>query len=205
MSTFIPPTPAANKSAEQHQEPSEQDSFDHLLYKVLRLTSEQVQDLNDWMAHQGIPNVHEVIAQNFRKPHALEDRLKFITQGRTCYIQSNVMISLSSMIPYIKHCQYSAKRKYFGPFYYIQIDPQDYDEWRTSPPEVEIYFQTASNFGSPTTPRSTVSSEASESYINLTNFKKGLRGMQVPIPSSKTKGTTTLSFATSKQLKKAQG
>ena len=49
MSTLIPPTPAANKSAEQHQEPSEQDSFNHLLYKVLRLTSEQVQDLNDWM------------------------------------------------------------------------------------------------------------------------------------------------------------
>ena len=62
MSTFIPPTPAANKPAEQHQEPSEQDSFDHLLYKVLRLTSEQVQDLNGWMKHQGIPNVHEIIA-----------------------------------------------------------------------------------------------------------------------------------------------
>ena len=89
MSTFIPPTPAANKSAEQHQERSEQDSFNHLLYKVLRLTSEQVQDLNDWMAHQGIPNVHEVIAQNFRKPNALEDNLKFITQSKTCYIQSN--------------------------------------------------------------------------------------------------------------------
>ena len=102
MSTFIPPTPAANKSAEQHQEPSEQDSFNHLLYKVLRLTSEQVQDLNDWMEHRGIPNVHEVIAQNFRKPHALEDNLKFITQGKTCYIQSNVMISLSLMISYIK-------------------------------------------------------------------------------------------------------
>ena len=41
MSTFIPPTPAANKSAEPHEEP----------YKVLRLTSEQVQDLNDWMGH----------------------------------------------------------------------------------------------------------------------------------------------------------
>ena len=63
MSTFIPPTPAANKSAEKHQGPSEQDSFNHLLYKVLRLTSKQVQDLNDWMAHRGIPNVHEVIAQ----------------------------------------------------------------------------------------------------------------------------------------------
>ena len=55
MSTLIPPTPAANKSAEQHQEPSEQDSFNHLLYKVLRLTSQQVQDLNGWMKHQGIP------------------------------------------------------------------------------------------------------------------------------------------------------
>ena len=156
-------TRPANKSAEQHQEPSEQDSFNHLLYKVLRLTSEQVQDLNDWMAHRGIPNVIEVIAQNFRKPHALEDNLKFITQGKTCYIQSNVMISLSLMISYIKHHQYSAKSKYFGPFYYIQIDPQDYDEWRTSPPEEEIHFQTPSKFGSPTTPQSTVSSEASES------------------------------------------
>ena len=175
MSTFIPPTPAANKSAEQHEEPSEQDSFNHLLYKVLRMNSEQVQDLNDWMAHRGIPNVHEVIAQNFRKPHALEDNLKFITQGKTSYIQSNVMISLSLMISYIKHRQYSAKSKYFGPFYYIQIDPQDYDEWRTSPPEEEIHFQTPSKFGSATTPRSTVSSEASESYITLTNFKKGIK------------------------------
>ena len=51
MSTFIPPTPAANKSAELHEEPSEQDSFNHLLYKVLRLTSEQVQDLNGWVKH----------------------------------------------------------------------------------------------------------------------------------------------------------
>ena len=175
MSTFIPPTPAANKSAEQHEEPSEQDSFNHLLYKVLRLNSEQVQDLNDWMAHRGISNVHEVIAQNFRKPHALEDNLKVITQGKTSYIQSNVMISLSLMISYIKHCQYSAKSKYFGPFYYIQIDPQDYDEWHTSPPEEEIHFQTPSKFGSATTPRSTVSSEASESYITLTNFKKGIK------------------------------
>ena len=51
MSTLIPPTPATNKSADQHQEPAEQDSFNHLLYKVLRLTSEQVQDLNGWMEH----------------------------------------------------------------------------------------------------------------------------------------------------------
>ena len=89
MSTFIPPTPAAIKSAEQHEEPSEQDSFNHLLYKVLRLTSEQVQDLNYWMAHREIPNVHEVIAQNFRKPHALEDDLQFIREGNPCYIKSN--------------------------------------------------------------------------------------------------------------------
>ena len=140
MATLIPPTPAANKSTEPHQEPSEQDSFNHLLYKVLRLTSQQVQDLNGWMEHRGIPNVHEVIAQHFRKPHALEDNLKFITQGKTCYIQSNVMLSLSLMITYIRHRRYSTKSKYFGPFYYIQIDPQDYDEWRTTPPEEEIHF-----------------------------------------------------------------
>ena len=140
MSTLIPPTPAANKSAEQHQEPLEQDSFNHLLYKVPRLTSQQVQDLNGWMEHHGIPNVHEVIAQNYRKPHTLEDNLKFITQGKTSYIQSNVMLSLSLVITYIRHCQYSTKSKYFGPFYYIQIDPQDYDEWRVTPPEEEIHF-----------------------------------------------------------------
>ena len=85
------------------------------------------------------------------------------------------MISLSLMITYIKHRQYSTKVKHFGPFYYIQIDPQDYDEWRMSPPEEEIHFQTPSKIGSPTTPRSTVSSEASESYISLTNFKKGIK------------------------------
>ena len=140
MSILIPPTPAANKSTEQHQEPSEQDSFNHLLYKVLRLTSQQVQDLNGWMEHQGIPNVHEVIAQNYRKPHTLENNLKFITLGKTCYIQSNVMLSLSLMITYIRYHRYSAKSKYFGPFYYIQIDPQDYDEWRVTPPEEEIHF-----------------------------------------------------------------
>ena len=140
MCIFIPSTPAANKSAEQHQEPSEQDSFNHLLYKVLRLTSEQVQDLNDWMKHHGIPNVHELITQSYRWPNALKNNLKFITQGKTCYIQSNVMFSLSLMISYIKHCQYSAKSKYFGPFCYIQIDPQDYDEWCMTPPEEEIHF-----------------------------------------------------------------
>ena len=140
MATLIPPTPAANKSTEPHQAPSEQDSFNHLLYKVMRLTSQQVQDLNGWIEHRGISNVHEVIAQNFRKPHTLEDNLKFITQGKTCYIQSNVMLSLSLMIRYIRHRRYSTKFKYFGPFYYIQIDPQDYDEWHTTPPEEEIHF-----------------------------------------------------------------
>ena len=44
------------------------------------------------------------------------------------------------MITYIRHRRYSTKSKYFGPFYYIQIDPQDYDEWRTTPPEEEIHF-----------------------------------------------------------------
>ena len=205
MSTFIHPTPAANKSAEQHEEPSEQDSFNRRLYKVLRLTSEQVQDLKDWMAHWGIPNVHEVIAQNFRKPHALEDNLKFITQGKTSYIQSNVMISLSLMISYIKHRQYSAKSKYFGPFYYIQIDHQDYDEWHTSPPEEEIHFQTPSKFGSATTPQSTVSSEASESYITLTNFKKGIKRDAIAYPIFKNERYYNTFIRHFKATAKAQG
>ena len=140
MCIFISPTSAANKSAEQHEEPSEQDSFNHLLYKVLRLTSEQVQDLNDWMKHQGIPNVHELIAQSYRRPHAYMNNLEIIKQGKTYYIQSNVMFSLFLMISYIKHRQYSAKSSYFGPLCYIQIDPQDYDEWRMTPPEEEIHF-----------------------------------------------------------------
>ena len=175
MSTFIPPTPAATKSAEQHEEPSEQDSFNHLLFKVLRLTSEQVQDLNDWMKHRGFPNVHEIIVQNFRNPHELKDDLQFIRESKTYYIQANVMVSLSLMTTYIKHLRYLAKAKHFGPFYYIQIDPQDYDEWRISTPEEEIHFQTPSKFGSPATPRSMATSEASESYITLTNFKKGIK------------------------------
>ena len=140
MCIFISPTSAANKSAEQHEEPSEQDSFNHLLYKVLRLTSEQVQDFNDWMEHLGIPNVHELIAQSYRMPHAYMNNLEFIKQGKTCYIQSNVMFSLFLMISYIKHCQYSAKSKYFGPLCYIQIDPQDYDECRMALTEEEINF-----------------------------------------------------------------
>ena len=175
MSTFIPPTPAATKSAEQHEEPSEQDSFNHLLFKVLRLTSEQVQDLNDWMKHRGTPNIHEVIVQSFRRPHALEDHLHFIRENKTCYIKAHVMISLSLMIAYIKHLRHSGKATHFGPSYYIQIDPQDYDEWRIETPEEEIHFQTPSKLGSPATPRSMATSVASESYITLTNFKKGIK------------------------------
>ena len=175
MSTFIPPTPAATKSAEQHEEPSEQDSFNHLLFKVLRLTSEQVQDLNDWMKHRGIPNVHEIIVQNFRNPHELKNDLQFIRDDQSCYIQSNVMVSLSLMTIYIKHLRYLAKAKHFGPFYYVQIDPQDYDKWRIKTPEEEIHFQTPSKLGSPATPRSMATSQTSESYITLNNFKKGIK------------------------------
>ena len=61
------------------------------------------------------------------------------------------MVSLSLMITYIKHLRYSGKATHFGPFYYIQIDPQDYDEWRISTPEEEIHFQTPSKLGSPAT------------------------------------------------------
>ena len=85
------------------------------------------------------------------------------------------MVSLSLMITYIKHLWYLAKATHFGPFYYIQIDPQDYDEWRTTPPEEEIHFQTPSKLGSPATPRSMATSQASESNITLTNFKKGIK------------------------------
>ena len=205
MSTFIPPTPAAHKSVEQHEEPSEQDSFNHLLFKVLRLTSEQVQDLNDWMKHRGIPNVHEVIAQNFRKPHALEDDLQFIREDKPCYIQSNVMTSLSLMITYIKHLRYSAKTKYFGPFYYIQIDPQDYDEWRTTPPEEEVHFQTPSKLGSPATPRSMATSVASESYITLSNFKKGIKRDASAYPIFKNERYYNTFICHFKATAKAQG
>ena len=73
-------------------------------------------------------------------PHAYMNNLEFIKQGKTCYIQSNVMFSLFLMISYIKHRQYSAKSSYFGPLCYIQIDPQDYDEWRMALTEEEINF-----------------------------------------------------------------
>ena len=205
MSTFIPPTPAATKSAEQHEEPSEQDSFNHLLFKVLRLTSEQVQDLNDWMKHRGIPNVHEIIVQKFCNPHELKDDLQFIRESKTCNIQANVMVSLSLMTTYIKHLRYLAKAKHFGPFYYIQIDPQDYDEWRISTPEEEIHFQTPSKFGSPATPRSMATSEASESYITLTNFKKGIKRDASAYPIFKNESYYNTFIHHFKATAKAQG
>ena len=205
MSTFIPPTPTATKSAEQHEEPSEQDSFNHLLFKVLRLTSEQVQDLNDWMKHRGFPNVHEIIVQNFRNPHELKDDLQFIRESKTYYIQANVMVSLSLMTTYIKHLRYLAKAKHFGPFYYIQIDPQDYDEWRISTPEEEIHFQTPSKFGSPATPRSMATSEASESYITLTNFKKGIKRDASAYPIFKNESYYNTFIRHFKATAKAQG
>ena len=113
--------------------------------------------------------------QSFRRPHALLDDLQFIRESKLCYIQANVMVSLSLMTTYIKHLRYAAKAKHFGPFYYIQIDPQDYDEWRISTPEEEVHFQTPSKLGSPATPRSMATSQTSESYITLTNFKKGIK------------------------------
>ena len=205
MSTFIPPTPAATKSAEQHEEPSEQDSFNHLLYQVLRLTSEQVQDLNDWMKHRGIPNVHEVIVQNFRNPHELKNDLQFIRDDQSCYIQSNVMVSLSLMTIYIKHLWYLAKAKHFGPFYYIQIDPQDYDEWHIETPEEEIHFQTPSKLGSPATPRSMATSQTSESYITLNNFKKGIKRDASAYPIFKNERYYNTFICHFKATAKAQG
>ena len=204
-STFIPPTPAATKSAEQHEEPSEQDSFNHLHFKVLRLTSGQVQDLNDWMKRRGIPNVHEIIVQSFRRPHALEDDLQFIRESKPCYIQANVMVSLSLITTYIKHLRYSAKAKHFGPFYYIQIDPQDYDEWRISTPEEEIHFQTPSKLGSPATPRSMATSQTSESYITLTNFKKGIKRDASAYPIFKNERYYNTFICHFKATAKAQG
>ena len=171
MSTFIPPTPAANKSAEKHQEPSEQDSFNHLLYEVLRLTSEQVQDLNDWMAHRGISNVHEVIAQNFRKPHALEDNLKFITQGKTSYIQSNVILDHSTTSRLILKTMMSGVSQHLRKKYIFKHLPS----LDLLPHHDPLYPQRHLNHTSP-----------------LPTSKRGLRGMQVPIPSSRMKGTIHL-------------
>ena len=115
------------------------------------------------------------------------------------------MMSLSLTITYIKHHWYSIKDKYFRPFYYIQIDPQDYDERRTSPPEEEIHFQTPSKLESPTTPRSNVSSEASESYITLTNFKKGIKRDASAYPIFKNERYYNTFICQFKATGKAQG
>ena len=109
------------------------------------------------------------------------------------------------MITYIKHRRYSTKGKHFGPFYYIQIDPQDYEEWHTTPPEEEIHFQTPSKLGSPTTPRSNVSSEASESYIILTNFKKGIKRDASAYPIFKNERYYNTFIRPFKATAKAQG
>ena len=100
MSTFIPPTPAATKSAEQHEEPSEQDSFNHLLYKVLRLTSEQVQDLNDWMKHQWIPNVHEIHQVNLNglRPMLMKNLSKLVVPNLSLLWMDILSLSSSRMV-----------------------------------------------------------------------------------------------------------
>ena len=58
---------------------------------------------------------------------------------------------MSTFIPPTPAAKKSAEQ-HQEPSCYIQIDPQDYDEWRTTPPEEEILFQTPSKLGSPTTP-----------------------------------------------------
>ena len=109
------------------------------------------------------------------------------------------------MIKYIKHLQYSTKATHFGPFYYIQIDPQDYDEWRISTPEEEIHFQTPSKLGSPATPRSMATSQASESYITLTNFKKGIKRDATAYPIFKNERYYNTFIRHFKATAKAQG
>ena len=157
------------------------------------------------MIHQGTPNVHEVIVQSFRRPHALEDDLHFIRENKTSYIKAHVMVSLSLMITYIKHLRYSGKATHFGPFYYIEIDPQDYDEWRISTPEEEMHFQTPSKLGSPATPRSMATSQASESYITLTNFKKGIKRDASAYPILKNERYYNTFICHFKATAKAQG
>ena len=82
---------------------------------------------------------------------------------------------------------------------------KDYDEWRTTPPEEEIHFQTPSKFGSPTTPQSTVSSETSESYITLTNFKKGIKRDASAYPIFKNERYYNTFICHFKATAKAQG
>ena len=109
------------------------------------------------------------------------------------------------MTTYIKHLRYSAKGKHFGPFYYIQIDPQDYDEWRISTPEEEVHFQTPSKLGSPATPRSMATSQTSESYITLTNFKKGIKRDASAYPIFKNERSYNTFIRHFKATAKAQG
>ena len=115
------------------------------------------------------------------------------------------MVSLSLMTTYIKHLRYSAKAKHFGPFYYIQIDPTDYDEWRISTPEEEVHFQTPSKLGSPATPRSMATSQTSESYITLTNFKKGIKRDATAYPIFKNERYYNTFIRHFKATSKAQG
>ena len=115
------------------------------------------------------------------------------------------MVSLSLMITYIKHLRYSGKATHFGPFYYIQIDPQDYDEWRISTPEEEIHFQPSSKLGSPATPRSMATSQVSESYITLINFKKGIKRDASAYPILKNERYYNTFICHFKATAKAQG
>ena len=152
------------------------------------------------MKHRGIPNVHEIIAQNFCKPHALEDNLKFITQGKTCYIQSNVMISLSLMISYIKQRRYSAKASILDHSTTSRLI------LKTMMSGVPHHLRRKYSFRHP--PSLDLLPHHDPMYpqrhLNLTSplptSKRGKRGMQVPIPSSRMKGTTAPSFITSRQL-----
>ena len=187
MSTFIPPTTAATKSAEENGELSGQDSFNHLLFKVLRLTSEQVQDLNDWMIHRGTPNVHEVIVQSFRRPHALKDDLHFIRENKTCYIKANVMISLSKprILDHSTTSRLILKTMMSGVSKHMR---RKYTS--KHPPSLDLLphqgpWQPHRHLN-PTSP--------------LPTSKRGSKGMHVPTPSSRMKDTTTLSFVTLRQL-----
>ena len=101
--------------------------------------------------------------------------------------------------------QVLCQNQIFGSFYYIQIDPQDYDEWRTTPPEEKVHFQTPSKLGSPATPRSMATSVASESYITLTNFKKGIKRVASAYPIFKNERYYNTFIRHFKATAKAQG
>ena len=137
--------------------------------------------------------------QSFRRPHALEDDLQSTRESKPCYIQSNVMVSLSLMTTYIKHLQYSAKAKHFDHSITSRLIlktmmsgiSQHLRRKYTSkhPPSLDLLphqdpWQPHRHLN-PTSP--------------LPTSKRGSKGMQVPIPSSRMKGTTTLSFVTLRQ------